>query len=200
MQAFSQSEYERLDYELGRFMLSNKGYLLFVGAIEPKKNVRTLIEAYLGIDTEIPLVLVGKKAWDWAEQLEPLGRLEGTDAAKRVQLLDFVGQDDLRSLYAGALGFIFPSLYEGFGLPPLEAMALGTPVVTSRVASLPEVCGDAALYVDPYSCAELRGAIESLIGDEALRDQLVAAGHAQASRFGIEQYAARLEEAYAKLL
>lgn len=196
----SEEEEEWLDRDLARLKLERRNYLLFVGAIEPKKNLRTLLEAYLRIDTDIPLVIVGKKAWLWEAQLEPLERVEESLAKERVRLLDFVDQDDLRILYAGALGFVFPSLYEGFGLPPVEAMALGVPVITSNVASLPEVCGDGALYVDPQSPAELRHALERLLGDPDLRSRLADAGRLQAARFDVESYATRLQRAYRKLL
>lgn len=189
---------------LARFGLKSKEYLLFVGAIEPKKNVKTLIEAFLQIDTEMPLVIVGKKGWLWEEQLRGLqttaDRRSSARIARRVQLLDHVGRGELQSLYAGALCFVFPSLYEGFGLPPLEAMSFDVPVITSNVASLPEVCGAAALYVDPYSTDELRRAIERMISDVELRRRCIEAGRQRVAFFSMDNYTARLTQAYRRVL
>jgi glycosyltransferase involved in cell wall biosynthesis len=188
---------------LARFGLKSKEYLLFVGAIEPKKNVKTLIEAFLQIDTEMPLVIVGKKGWLWEE---PLRALETGDKRSRariassVRLLDHVGWGELRSLYAGALCFVFPSLYEGFGLPPLEAMSFDVPVITSNAGSLPEVCGDAALYVDPYSTDELRRAIERMISDAELRRCCIEAGRERVAFFSMANYKVRLTQAYQRVL
>jgi glycosyltransferase involved in cell wall biosynthesis len=193
-----------VDGDLAKFDLKPKEYLLFVGAIEPKKNVKTLIDAYLQIDTKMPLVIVGKKGWLWEEQLRALqttaDRRRNATITSRVRLLDHVGQRELRSLYAGALCFVFPSLYEGFGLPPLEAMSFDVPVITSNVASLPEVCGEAALYVDPYSTDELRRAIERLISDEQLRRWCIEAGRKRVALFSMENYTARLAQAYRRVL
>jgi glycosyltransferase involved in cell wall biosynthesis len=191
------------DGDLARYRLKSKEYLLFVGAIEPKKNVRTLIDAYLQIDTKMPLVIVGKKGWLWEDQLQMLttaDRRTNARNASRVRLLDHVGQRELRSLYAGALCFVFPSLYEGFGLPPLEAMSFDVPVITSNVASLPEVCGEAALYVDPYRTDELRRAIERMIGDDELRRRCIEAGRERVAFFSMDNYRARLTQAYQRVL
>lgn len=188
---------------LARFGLKCKQYLLFVGAIEPKKNVKTLIDAFLQIDTKMPLVIVGKKGWLWEEQLRALqtaDRRSRVSIASRVRLLDHVGRRELQSLYAGALCFVFPSLYEGFGLPPLEAMSFDVPVITSNVASLPEVCGKAALYVDPYSTHELCRAIESMISDEELRRRCIEAGRERVAFFSMDNYRARLMQAYQRVL
>lgn len=188
-----------LERALAAMRLRPQGYLLFVGAIEPKKNIRRLVDAYLQIDTEVPLVLVGKKAWLWQNELQSL-RLGDRATRARVRLLDHVDQRQLRRLYAGALGFAFPSLYEGFGLPPLEAMTFGVPVITSNVSSLPEVCGDAALYVDPYSVEEIRAAIERMLGDTSLRERLGEAGRRRAATFDVAHFATKLGEAYRKVL
>jgi glycosyltransferase involved in cell wall biosynthesis len=193
-------EQSGLERALAAMNLRPQGYLLFVGAIEPKKNVRRLIDAFLQVDTDLPLVVVGKKAWLWQDQLRPLEQFSEDEAKKRVRLLDYVDQRQLRSLYAGALGFVFPSLYEGFGLPPLEAMVFGVPVITSNVSSLPEICGDAALYVDPYSTDEIGAAIERVLGDAALRERLGEAGRRRAAGFDMAHFAQRLAGAYQKVL
>jgi glycosyltransferase involved in cell wall biosynthesis len=174
-------------------------FLLFVGAIEPKKNVGRLIRAYVSIDTKMPLVLVGKKAWMWEAEFGLIEALPARDR-KRIRLLDHVPLSDLRYLYAGAHCFVFPSLYEGFGLPPLEAMSCGCPVITSNVSSLPEVCGDAARYVDPYEVHSIRQEIEKLLGNPLLRNELALAGRERAKLFNMENYVKRLSGAYSDIL
>ncbi|MEB3211915.1 MAG: glycosyltransferase family 1 protein, partial [Leptolyngbyaceae bacterium] len=114
---------------LRKYRLEYKNYILFVGAIEPKKNVGRLIDAYLGLDTDVPLVIVGKLGWLWAEEVGQVVEESG-QASCNVRLLKYVSSEDLRYLFAGATCFTFPSLYEGFGLPVLEAMSFGCPVLT----------------------------------------------------------------------
>ena len=148
-----------VDIVLKRYSLETQKYILFVGAIEPKKNVGRLIDAYISLDADMKLVIVGKKAWLWENEISKLERVFGKNFSKKVKLLDYLPRTDLNYLYKGAFCFVFPSLYEGFGLPPLEAMSLGCPVITSNVASLPEVCGDAAIYIDPYNSGDIKDAI-----------------------------------------
>jgi glycosyltransferase involved in cell wall biosynthesis len=184
---------------LDRFGVRAREYLLFVGNIEPKKNVRTVIEALGMLPREIKLIVVGRKAWLWRRELEAAERFLGPTARERLILTGFVPDTVLGALYANALCLVFPSLYEGFGLPPLEAMRQGCPVITSSVASLPEVCGDAALYVEPREAEQIRHHVEHLRQDEALREHLVREGHGRVDRFSLERYAERLREAYAKI-
>ena len=181
---------------LKKYDLAAKNYILFVGAIEPKKNVGRLIDAYAGLDTDMPLVIVGKKGWLWEDELKKASIL----GEKKVRLLEYVRSDDLRYLYSGAFCFVFPSLYEGFGLPPLEAMTFGCPVITSNVSSLPEVCGEAALYIDPYDVNNIRQTLSRLMNDVALQLQLIDAGQQQAQLFSAERYVDKLSQAYAKVL
>ncbi|MGK7889838.1 MAG: glycosyltransferase family 4 protein [Leptolyngbyaceae cyanobacterium] len=190
---------------LKQYDLIPKKYILFVGAIEPKKNVGRVIDAYAGLDTDMPLVIVGKKGWLWEDELKKVGILNkptkaNPDGEEKVRLLEYLRSNDLRYLYSGAFCFVFPSLYEGFGLPPLEAMSFGCPVITSNVSSLPEVCGDAALYVDPYDVNEIRKAIEQLMNSEFLPPKLIQAGYQQAQKFSAERYVEKLSQAYAKVL
>lgn len=187
------------DY-LKKFRLQFKKYVLFVGAIEPKKNVGRLIEAFAGIDTRMPLVIVGKRGWLWESEIGNLEAVFGDQIASRIKLLQYISSEDLRYLYSGARCFVFPSLYEGFGLPPLEAMSFGCPVITSNVSSLPEICGDAALYVDPYDIRDIRAKLEKLLGDEALRQSLSEAGQQQAQLFSQANYLERLSNVYAQCL
>ncbi|WP_198374147.1 glycosyltransferase family 4 protein [Neoroseomonas rubea] len=193
----------------GTFGLAHKRYFLFFGAIEPKKNVGRLIEAYLASGVQDPLVILGKKAWKSEEELRLLadndhvryllsreGRIE---TRYRVQHIDYAPFPLLVSLIRGAKAVLFPSLYEGFGLPALEAMLLGTPVMTSDTSSMPEVVGDAAIKIDPYDTRAMVEAIRALDADADLRGRLAEAGPAQAALFSPERYRARLRDAYARL-
>jgi len=149
-------------------------YLLHLGVREPRKNLAGLLQAYIAMverDPEFPyqLVLGGDVSYGWknrnVKQLLRDPRLHG-----RVRMLGTIPDHLLPALLAGAALFVFPSFYEGFGLPVLEAMASGTPVVTTRVAALPEVCGDAAYYVnDPWDTLEICDAIERVLNDDGVR-------------------------------
>ncbi|HXU21610.1 MAG TPA: glycosyltransferase family 1 protein [Verrucomicrobiae bacterium] len=189
----------------GTFNLSYKGYLLFYGAIEPKKNVGRLIEAYLGSKIDTPLVVVGKAAWKSEQELRILNDdvvryLEHIDSLtvnrSRVQRIDYVPFPLLVSLVRGAKAMLFPSLYEGFGLPALEAMTLGTPVLTSTEGSMPEIAGDAAMLIDPYDTAQIADGIRALDSNAELRSELAAKGVSRARLFSTERYRARIEELY----
>ena len=184
------------------FGLRRRGYLLFYGAIEPKKNIGRMIEAYLASRVETPLVIVGGRAWRAETELRLLFGADGkrSPASERVRMLDYVPAAWLEALVRGARAVLFPSLYEGFGLPVLEAMQAGTPVLTSTAASLPEVAGDAALLADPYDVGALSAAIAALDGGADLRERLAELGRAQARRFSAEPYAARLSAMYRQVL
>ena len=168
----------------------NKGaYFLYVGSIEPRKNLERLIEAYAtcAAAVDIALVLGGLPRWKSDGVLERAGAYNGPG---RILLPGFIADDELPQLYSNALAFVYPSLYEGFGLPPLEAMACGAPVITSRSSSLPEVTGDAAIYVDPENTEELACALDRIASDGALRNNLSAQGRARAAEFTWDQTAA----------
>lgn len=199
MTPLSEAERQRLPQSLSRFGLVPHSYLLCVGAQEPKKNMKRLIEAFLEADTAMPLVIVGPRGWMWERDvgaaLAPL-----SEAARgRIRFTGYVDREDLRRLYGGACALLYPSLYEGFGLPALEAMIAGCPVVTSATSSMPEVCGEAALYVDPLQRDDIRQKIEQASGDAGLRAKLAAAGREQAQAFSFETYLQRLRAAYAVL-
>ncbi|NNE07585.1 MAG: glycosyltransferase family 4 protein [Gemmatimonadetes bacterium] len=175
-------------------------FILFVGNIEPKKNVGRVLKAYAALDTELPLVIVGRKAWLSDDELGPGLRQLGWREKTQLRMLDYVTRRELDILYRNARLFVFPSLYEGFGLPPLEAMKHGCPVITSSTSSLPEVCGDAAVYVDPRSQKEIRGAMERLLEDDELCRDLSGRGREQAKKFSAENYAKRLAVLYEGLI
>ncbi|OPH09313.1 glycosyltransferase family 4 protein [Cylindrospermopsis raciborskii] len=185
---------------LKKYKLKPQKYILFVGTIEPKKNIGRLIDAYIGLNTDMQLVIVGKKGWLWENEIGKLEALLGKGFSRKIRLLEYVERKDLMYLYNGAFCFVFPSLYEGFGLPPLEAMSFGCPVITSNVSSLPEVCGNAALYVDPYSSTSIREAIEKLTNNSQLRNDLICAGKERVNMFSMENYAQKICESYQGLV
>jgi len=173
-------------------------YVLFLGINKPHKNLVRLIEAFAQVRARSPgddLTLVVAGVWDprYPEARELARRLE---LGASVRFLGPVPEADLPALYAAALAFAFPSEYEGFGLPLLEAMACGTPSMTSTTSSLPEVAGDAALLVPPTDVAAIAGALERLVTDAALRADLARRGRARALQFTWERTAERMWEEY----
>lgn len=172
-------------------------YILFVGTLQPRKNIERLIEAFSKISNKpIDLVVVGKKGWMYEDILKAPKKFGVED---RVKFLDFVPDSDLSVLYKNALFFILPSLYEGFGLPVLEAMQYGCPVITSNVSSLPEAGGEAALYVDPLDTEDIAKKMSVLIKDDKLRREMIEKGLKQVRKFSWEKTARQtlevLEEA-----
>lgn len=186
-----------------------KEYFLFWGSIEPKKNIGRMLEAYLASKVDTPLVMVGAQAWKSEQELRLLDNasLEWFQIAdrsilhrKRVIQLQYAPFSLLVSLIRGAKAALFPSLYEGFGLPVLEAMSLGTPVLCSDTSSLPEVAGDAALMIDPYDAAAISQAIRTLDADDDLRAELSRRGLEQAARFSPAIYRDHLAALYQRFL
>jgi glycosyltransferase involved in cell wall biosynthesis/ubiquinone/menaquinone biosynthesis C-methylase UbiE len=165
-------------------------FILFVGSLEPRKNLRTLLQAYATYVTrhagEELLVVAGGKGW-LSDDLSQVAAERGI--AERVKFLGYVQEVDLRVLYSTAKLFVYPSIYEGFGLPPLEAMACGAPVIASNTSALPEVVGDAALLVDPYNGEALHQAMERVLCDRDLRARMRQQSLARATRFSWEQTA-----------
>lgn len=167
------SDPERLGVVMDRYGIAQP-YLLYVGTIQPRKNLLRLIEAWsrflAGRSESSPmLVIAGKQGWLTEAINRRVGELQVSD---HVRFTGYIADEDLPALIGGALGYLLPSLYEGFGLPLLEAQACGTPVLTSRVSSLPEVAGDAAVYVDPLDVASIAAGIARLVDDDALRADL----------------------------
>ena len=164
-------------------------YLLFVSTLEPRKNVVNLLEAFArAVAQGYPgdLVLVGRWGWQTESAQQALRR---SPVRARVRHLNYLDREALSAVMRGAEALVFPSLLEGFGLPVVEAMACGVPVIVSRASSLPEVAGDAALYVDPHDPSDIAAAIGRLAGDPALRACLGAHGRARAARFRWEETA-----------
>jgi glycosyltransferase involved in cell wall biosynthesis len=161
-----------------------KPYFVCVGNIKPYKNVGRLVDAFLSVKERIPhsLILVGQsEGLITGESSEFFAKLR--DAGERIQLTGFVSQQALLSLVGHADALIMPSLYEGFGLPPLEAMAAGVPAAVARTASLPEICGDAALYFDPLRVDEIAEKMVEIATDNSLRKQLIEKGLQRSRRF-----------------
>ncbi|GFK92629.1 N-acetylgalactosamine-N, N'-diacetylbacillosaminyl-diphospho-undecaprenol4-alpha-N-acetylgalactosaminyltransferase [Fundidesulfovibrio magnetotacticus] len=172
-------------------------FWLCVGTIEPRKNQERLFEALARLGGKRPLVLAGGRGW----LMDEMGRkVNALGLASRVKLTGYVDDAELAWLYANCFGFVYPSLFEGFGLPVLEAMSLGAPVITSGVSSLPEVAGDAALLVDPLDAGSIAAAMARLESDEVLRRELSRRGEAQAARFSWDAAAGVALEAYGRVL
>lgn len=180
------------------FDLEMKGYFLFFGAIEPKKNIGRVIQAYLEADLETPLVIVGAEAWHADRELKLLGAAHGRQlpGVERIRRIDYVPRALLTDLLHGAKASLFPALYEGFGLPALETMAAGVPLLSSTTGALPEVTGSAALAVDPYDIDALVNGMCRLDRDSALRDRLSAEGPVQAARYSRTAFADRIQQLY----
>lgn len=165
----------------------DKDYILFVGTLQPRKNIVKLIEAFSKIEREnLILIIVGKKGWLYEDILSAPQKF---GVGERVKFLDFVEDKDLPSLYKNALCFVLPSLYEGFGLPVLEAMKYGCPVLTSNVSSLPEAGGDAAIYFDPTDAEDIASKIQKVISNPKLRQELIEKGYNQIKKFSWEKTA-----------
>lgn len=175
-------------------------YIMVVGTLEPRKNLKSLIKAFkLMYDRvkDIKLVIVGKKGWLYKEVFEIL---EESKFKNAVIFTGYVPQEDLPCLYSGAQCFVYPSIYEGFGLPPLEAMCCGTPVVVSNTSSLPEVVGDAGIYVKPFEIESIADGILKVIGSSSLKETLVNKGYKQVEKFDWDSAAHRIIDVYREIL
>jgi glycosyltransferase involved in cell wall biosynthesis len=175
------------------------GFLLFVGTIEPRKNLRVLVQAFKEVsratDARTQLVIAGKKGW-LTDDL--FAELKASGVAERVLFTGYLPDEDLCALYSSCTAFVYPSLYEGFGLPPLEAMACGAPVIASRIPSLSEVTGPAARLFAPGNPSELAQHIITLLADEAQRRHLSSLGRKRAAEFSWNQTALKTLEVYAE--
>ncbi len=176
----------------------DRNYVLFVGTVEPRKNLRRLLEAFLHVVRTRPdgrelLVVAGGKGW---RNTDTHAFVQQSGLTDRVRFLGYVSNFDLRVLYSAATVFAYPSLYEGFGLPVIEAMACGCPVVTSRVSSLPEVAGDAGLLVEPTDVGDIATAVGTVLDDRELRQKLRTAGLERAAQFSWDKAARETVRVY----
>jgi glycosyltransferase involved in cell wall biosynthesis len=183
------------------FQLGWGDYFLHFGAVEPKKNLGRIVEAYLASGVKTPLVIIGGRGWLSEPETALLGHVKaiGGPSSDRIHVYEYMSFAALVSLIRGAKAVLFPSLYEGFGLPVLEAMSLGTPVLTSNQGSLPEVAGDAALQVDPYDVDALSRAIRTIDADTGWRNEASTRGKTQAALFNDDAYDVKLRALYAKI-
>jgi glycosyltransferase involved in cell wall biosynthesis len=176
-------------------------YVLFVGTLEPRKNLIRLLAAYERAvrQNDLPhhLVLIGSLGW---QMRDFQARLRASPLNQRIHHLGFVPDQELRCWYTAADVFVYPSLEEGFGLPPLEAMACGTPVITSNCSALPEAVGDAARLVDPRDTHDLASAITEVLTDASLADRLARAGEERARRFTWSEAARRHASLYERVV
>jgi glycosyltransferase involved in cell wall biosynthesis len=169
-----------------KYGINSKSYILSLCTIEPRKNLKVIIESFLNsIDKgkleNVNLVLVGAKGWDFS--IQNIIAKYDKKLLSRIQILGFVPDENLASIYSNALFFVYMSFYEGFGLPPLEAMKCGLPVIVSNSSSIPEVVGSAGIYLDPNDSIKLSSTMENLFESEALRNELSKKSSVQASKF-----------------
>jgi glycosyltransferase involved in cell wall biosynthesis len=197
------SERER-QFIAERFQV-NYPFLLYAGRIGPQKNLVRIIEAFSALKTELAkegrypdlkLIIIGDEV---SRHLDVRRTVVKSGVQNDVRFLGFVSIDVLRIFYDTAKIFVFPSLYEGFGLPPLEAMSHGTPVVTSNTSSLPEVVGKAAVMVNPENVFEIMRALHRVLIDQSLRDKLKNCGYEQVKRFSWQNSVRRLLDVYCEV-
>ena len=189
------NEIERVRQKYG---LGAEDFIFSLGTVQPRKNYGRLVEAFHRLDRQdMLLVIAGGKGWLEETFYQKLDELDLRD---RVKMIGFADDLDLPALYSAASVFAFPALYEGFGLPPLEAMACGTPVVTSNLSSLPEVVGDAGIQVDPYNVDAIADALDTFLNDTQLANRYQTRGLERAKMFSWEQSARQLFNNYLALL
>jgi len=196
---FSPAPANSIENYLQKFRLESNKYFLFVSTFEPSKNIERLIEAFTRfsneVDNSISLVLVGKPGWKYKKTFQNIM------TARNVPIihLGFVENEDLVKLYTGALAFIYPSLYEGFGLPPLEAMACETAVICSNISSIPESAGNAALYFDPYDSKDIFVTMKRLYKNPSLINSQIRKGKDRLINFSWGKSAKNIYKQYIKL-
>ncbi len=183
-----------------QYKIGARPYIFSIGTVQPRKNYGRLIQAVAHLRTagyDIDLVIAGGRGWLEDPIYETL---HTTKMEEHVHFIGFADEADLPALYSAAYLCAFPSLYEGFGLPILESMACGTPVITSNLSSLPEVAGDAAITIDPYNLDAITDGIRRLLDDSALHQAYVQKGYERAKQFTWEKSARHLRQIYSKLL
>lgn len=200
-----ETDSKRRQEVLDRYQI-NFPYILYAGSVNPRKNVARIVEALALLRQDLVdhprykdlrLVIIGDQMSKYPALRRAVHQSRVSDA---VRFLGFVKREELKAFYQGAEAFVFPSLYEGFGLPPLEAMALGTPVVTSGVSALPEVVGDAAMIVKPENVFDIARGVREVLLDRHHREELIARGHEQVKRFSWYDTARQVLETYRDVL
>lgn len=191
---------DQTSLEVSKRLKLPKSYYLFVGTLQPRKNVRRVIEAHQSLPSatreEFPLIIVGREGWD----SDVADGLKTGRYGDKISWLQYLDLSDLYTVVSLAKSLVFPSLHEGFGLPVLEAMAAGTPVITSNNTSLPEVAGEAALLVDPLDVTDIANAMLKVVSDTLLADTLTAKGVTRARQFTWERCAEETVGVYKNVL
>jgi len=178
-----------------------RNFILYVGMIEPRKNIISLLKAFVELDKdlELDLVIVGKKGWYFKEIEKYMENTVNLRLKNKIIFTGYIPEHELKYFYRLALMFVYPTLYEGFGLPPLQAMACGTPVITSNISSLPEVVGNAAIKINPDDLGELKNSIKCLYKNEEKRGELIKKGLENAKKFSLENVALNVLSVYNSL-
>jgi glycosyltransferase involved in cell wall biosynthesis len=184
---------------LAKYHVPNVPYIITVGTVQPRKNYSRLVEALHRVRDHYDIHLVVAGGRGWLED-EFYNTIQKTHMTEYVHVTGFVADEDLPALYSGAVCMAYPSLYEGFGIPILEGMACGVPVLTSNTSSLPEVAGDAAIMVDPYRIDAIQEGLERLISDQNLRHNLIQKGFIQSKKFTWKESGRQLNMLYRQLL
>ena len=176
-------------------------FILAVGTVQPRKNISRLVQAYISLRrrnvTKARLIIVGRDDWQHSE-IHSLA--VASPSADDIVFAGYLADELVAALYQTCAVFVYPSLYEGFGLPVLEAMACGAPVITSNVSSLPEIAGEAAILVDPQSVEQISAALESVLGNQELQEDLRRRGREQAKTYSWDQTARTTVAAYEQML
>ena len=186
-----------------KYKILNK-FILYVGTLEPRKNIICLIQAYHNLLTKKlinhQLVIVGKKGWYYQEIFNMVNKLGLNEGRQKIIFTGYVPEEELPFLYNAADVFVYPSLYEGFGIPPLEAMACGVPVISSDLSSLPEVIGEAGILINPYNIQDIYQALYKLLNDDKLKKELKYKGLKRAQEFSSEKLANETIKVYKKAM
>ena len=197
---FNRVSEQKKNEVISRYNLAPE-YFVYIGTLQPRKNVVRLLDAFLQLPHELqckhPLVIIGRNGWDSELLVERLNKLKGT---RRVFWLDYVSSTDKYALLQSSLAMVFPSLYEGFGLPVLEAFASDIPVITSNITSLPEVAAEAAILIDPYSVDDITQAMLNVATDKALYSKLCILGQHRVKRFSWKTTAEKTANIYRSML
>lgn len=191
-EGFNLPERKDSNIDLGKWEIK-KPYLLYVGKSYPHKNLEKLVEAFKNLDRNVQLVLVGKEDF-FAKRLK--NKIDNLGLGQKIIMTGYVSDEELSSLYQDALAFVFSSLLEGFGLPPLEAMGQGLPVVSSSASCLPEILGDAVLYFDPRDNDDIIDKLAQIIDNADLREKLIQQGYEKIKKYGWEKCAKETLDIY----